>query len=395
MKKKFAIVTVTLMMGLSVVACSKNTNPVKPETSTSPNATESANGATTSPSASTEPTKDTPYTQEQEIKFQTRDISGYVTLGEYKGVKIDAVDATVSDQDVEDTIQSTLKENATYKETAKDYKAANGDQVVIDFVGKIDGKAFDGGSAEDQTLILGSKTYIEGFEEGIVGHKAGTTFDINVTFPATYGTAELAGKDAVFTITLDSIKNTVIPELNDAFVQKVSTTSKTVAEYRAEVKKQLEETAKSSKKSKEENAIWKAIVDASKVKEYPADLVEYYAYNSRKQLVTQLASSYTMTLEDYLNATGKSEEEFDKEREEDAKLYLQQLMVLQSIAKKEGLDVTDEQYKTELQKVLDSNNFKSEDELKQTYGNLTPYTIKKSILYDNVTNYIVSNAIIK
>ena len=387
MRKKFAVVTVTLMMGLSIVACSKNKS--NPENSGTPS---TSPGVSASPSTSVEPSKDTPYTQEQEIKLQSRDISGYVKLGEYKGVKAEAVDATVTDKDVEDAIQLVLKDNATYKDTAKDYKAANGDQVDIDFVGKVNGEAFEGGTAKNQTVILGSKQYIEGFEEGIVGHKAGTTFDINVTFPTNYGNTEMAGKAAVFTITLNSIKNTVIPELNDALVQKVSTTSKTVAQYREEVKKGLIETAEEQKKTSEENAVWDAIVKNSTVKEYPADLVEYYAYNSRKQFITQLASNYTMTLEDYLKAVGKSEEEFDKEREDDAKAYLQQLMILQAIAKKEGLDATDQQYQDELKKVLEANNMTTEDELKQTYGNLTPYTLRKSILYDNVTNFVVGNA---
>ena len=326
------------------------------------------------------------------MKLQSRDISGYITLGEYKGVKVKAVDATVSDKDVENYIKSALKNNATYEETEKGYKAANGDQVVIDFVGKMNGTEFDGGSAEDTTVILGEGQFIPGFEEGIVGHEAGTTFDINVTFPTTYGSTELAGKDAVFTITLDSIKKTILPELNDAFVQKVSSTSKTVDAYRKEIKENLVETAKENKKLQEEDAVWQAILEGCTVKEYPEDLVEYYAYNSRKQVITQLASTYSMGLEDYLQYTGMSEEEFDKEREEDARLYLKQLMLLQNIAKKEGLDVTDEQYQIELQKVLDANNYKTEEELKTNVGNLAPITLKKTILYDNVTNFVVDNA---
>lgn len=396
MRNKFTIVAFILCMGLSLVACSKSTDKVKPDTSSKPTANATASGtpsATSAADSTNQPEKI--YTQEQEIQFQTRDISGYAELGQYKGVSIQAVDATVTDQDVEDQIQNTLKNNATYKDTAKGYKAANGDQVVIDFVGKINGKAFDGGSAEDQTLILGSKQLIDGFEDQIVGHTAGTTFDINVTFPENYGSKELAGKPAVFTITLDSIKNTVIPELNDAFVQKQSTTSKTVAEYRKEVKDGLEKSAKEYKKTQEEDAVWNAVIANCTVKEYPEDLVTYYAYNSKLQMVTQLASTYNISLEDYLKQVNKSEEEFNKERQEDAKAYMKQLMILESIAKKEGLDVTDEQYQTELKKVLDANDLKTEDDLKGKYGNLTTTTIRNSILYDNVTNFLVNNAIIK
>ena len=290
MRIKFTIAALTLCMGLSLVACSKSTDKVKPDTSAKPEASATASGSPSATAAADSTKKpEKIYTQEQEIKFQTRDISGYVTLGEYKGVSVKAVEATVTDQDVEDQIQKTLKDNATYKDTAKGYKAANGDQVVIDFVGKVNGKAFDGGSAKDQTLVLGSKQFIDGFEDQIVGHKAGTTFDINVTFPENYGSKELAGKAAVFTITLDSIKNTVIPELNDAFVKKQSTTSKTVAEYRKEVREALEKSAKDYKKSQEEDAVWNAVIANCTVKEYPEDLITYYAYNSKLQMVTQLA----------------------------------------------------------------------------------------------------------
>ncbi len=396
MRIKFTIAALTLCMGLSLVACSKSTDKVKPDTSAKPEASATASGSPSATAAADSTKKpEKIYTQEQEIKFQTRDISGYVTLGEYKGVSVKAVEATVTDQDVEDQIQKTLKDNATYKDTAKGYKAANGDQVVIDFVGKVNGKAFDGGSAKDQTLVLGSKQFIDGFEDQIVGHKAGTTFDINVTFPENYGSKELAGKAAVFTITLDSIKNTVIPELNDAFVKKQSTTSKTVAEYRKEVREALEKSAKDYKKSQEEDAVWNAVIANCTVKEYPEDLITYYAYNSKLQMVTQLASTYNISLEDYLKQINKTEEEFNKERQEDAKAYMKQLMILESISKKEGLDVTDEQYQTELKKVLDANNMKTEDDLKGKYGNLTTTTLRKSILYDNVTTFLVNNANIK
>ncbi len=391
MRKKLAIATITMLLGISAVACgndSKDPAATKaPATSGSPSG--SGSSTTANPNATTNP--DSPYTQEQEIELQSRDISGYITVGEYKGVKIDDFSITVNDQTISDYIDSVRKNNATYTDTAADYVVADGDQVVIDYVGKVDGVAFDKGSANDQTLIIGSKTYIDGFESGIIGHKAGETFDINVTFPENYGSSELAGKAAVFTITLDSIKNTVLPELNDEFVQKVSTTSKTVDEYKAEVKAQLESNAKQSEETQKEDAVWDAVLANCTVAEYPKELVEYYTYNSRLQITTQIASSYNMTLAQYLEAVGQTEEEFTKEREEDAKAYLEKLMLLQYLSKKEGLQVTDEQYQEQLKLVLDSNNYKTEDELKENVGNLAPITLKRSILYDNVTKFLIEN----
>ena len=394
MRKKFAIVSLSLMMGLSIVACSKESkNNNKDNASAKPSTSAAASASPGASAGATE--KESVYSQEQELMLQNRDLSDLATVGEYKGVSVEKskFETKITDQDVEDAIAYTIDQNKTYKDTDKDYKAAMGDQVVIDFVGKKDGIEFEGGSAKDQTSILGDKTYIDDFEKGIVGHKAGTTFDINVTFPTTYGNTELAGKDVVFTITLDSIKNTIIPELNDAFVQKVSKTSKTVAEYKKEVKQTLETSAKETEETNKEDAVWDAVLQNVTVKEYPEDLVEYYAYKSKVQMTTQLATSYGISLEDYLKNYAKiSEEEFNKQTVENAKAYLKQLMALQAIAKKEKLEVTSEQYQTELKKVLESNNLKTEDELKAKYGELTQITIRQGILYDNVTKFLVDNA---
>ena len=168
----------------------------------------------------------------------------YVTITKYKGVEIDKVDAdAVSDNDVEAQINSVLQSKSTTTEVT-DRAAQTGDTVTIDYEGKKDGVAFDGGTATDAQLTLGSGQFIDGFEDGVVGHNIGDTFDLDLTFPENYGNEDLAGQAVVFTVTLKGISQTDVPELTDEFVQSVSDTSKTVEEYKKEIKKSLKKNGK-------------------------------------------------------------------------------------------------------------------------------------------------------
>ena len=163
----------------------------------------------------------------------------YVTITKYKDVEIDKVDAdAVSDNDVEAQINSVLQSKSTTTEVT-DRAAQTGDTVTIDYEGKKDGVAFDGGTATDAQLTLGSGQFIDGFEDGVVGHNIGDTFDLDLTFPENYGNEDLAGQAVVFTVTLKGISQTDVPELTDEFVQSVSDTSKTVEEYKKEIKKMI------------------------------------------------------------------------------------------------------------------------------------------------------------
>ena len=173
----------------------------------------------------------------------------YVTITKYKGVEIDKVDAdAVSDNDVEAQINSVLQSKSTTTEVT-DRAAQTGDTVTIDYEGKKDGVAFDGGTATDAQLTLGSGQFIDGFEDGVVGHNIGDTFDLDLTFPENYGNEDLAGQAVVFTVTLKGISQTDVPELTDEFVQSVSDTSKTVEEYKKEIKKSLKKNGKENQQN--------------------------------------------------------------------------------------------------------------------------------------------------
>lgn len=172
-----------------------------------------------------------------------------IKIAQYKGVEVEKVEAVkVLDEHVEESIQSTLQAKSTQKEIT-DRPVKEGDVVTIDYVGKKDGEAFDGGTAEDYQLPIGSGQFIDGFEDGIIGHETGETFDLNLTFPENYQSEDLAGKEVVFTVTLDKIAEVVVPELTDELVAELSEESKTVDEFKKEVKKDLEKSNKQTAES--------------------------------------------------------------------------------------------------------------------------------------------------
>ncbi len=194
-----------------------------------------------------------------------------ITIKQYKGLEVEKVDEIkVTDTDVEDSIKSTLQTKSTENEiTGRPVK--DGDVVTIDYEGKKDGVAFDGGTAQDQQLEIGSGSFIPGFEEGIIGHNIGETFDLNLTFPQEYQSEELAGQAVVFTVTLDKISEVIVPELTDELVAELSESAKTIDEYKKEVKEDLETSNKQAAKSEQQQHIWDALMEQCTVEKYPKD----------------------------------------------------------------------------------------------------------------------------
>ena len=221
MKKKIVLLAVASVLSFSMVACNSNKKGSEGNATASPN-----------PSPSVD-----------KVAILSADLSDKVKLGEYKGLTITEVEANVTDAQVEDRVKYAVESAATWKEEDKNFKAKEGSKVNIDYVGKLDGKAFDNGSAKAQELIIGNNNYIPGFDTGIIGHKKGETFDMKVTFPKEYpANKELEGKETTFTVTINSVSTEEKPKLTDALVkEKLSKTAKTVKEYKAEVRKQLED----------------------------------------------------------------------------------------------------------------------------------------------------------
>lgn len=287
-------------------------------------------------------------------------------IKQYKNVEVDAVEKAekVTDQDIEDYINSSLESSADSAEVT-DRAVKSGDTATIDFVGKMNGEAFEGGSSTDYPLKIGSGSFIPGFEDSIVGHAIGETFDWNGKFPDDYNNAELAGKDVVFTITVKKIEESVVPELTDEYVQKVSEESDTVDEYKKEVKKTLEKQNKETYEQTLTGNVWKAVVDNTEVKSYPEDevdkiyegLVEQY-----KTIASYNGADYETMIEQQMQTTV---EEFEKKLRDSAKENVKQTMITKAIAEKEKIKVDDKSYKKQLQELAEMYGYESAEQIEE------------------------------
>ena len=265
----------------------------------------------------------------------------------YKGVEIAEVEkpAEIVEEDVEVEIQSILEANATVTEIT-DRAVQDGDTVDINFVGKVDGKEFDGGSADNYSLVIGSGAFIEGFEDSIIGHKIGETFDWNGKFPEEY-TEELAGKDCVFTITVNAITVEKVAELNDEFVKTVSETATTVEEYREEIKTQLEESAQFNYDYSKKSAAWSKVLENTEVLVWPESVEEQY--NSVIEQYKTISEYYGMEYADFIASQMQATvEDFEAEMLRQVQEAEKEMMAAKAIAEKEGIELTDAAYEEQL-----------------------------------------------
>ena len=314
-----------------------------------------------------------------------------IKISVYKGVEVDKVDkpSEVTDDDVNTQIQSVLDENATTKEVT-DRAVKKGDTATIDFVGKMNGEAFDGGSSTDYPLEIGSNSFIEGFEDSIIGHKIGDTFDWNGKFPENYGSSDLAGKDVTFTITVKSISKKNTPKLTDKLVKKVSKKSKTVKEYKEEVKKSLEEDNEKTYNDSLQQAAWQKVLDNTKVKKYPEKDVK----KIEDSLISQyksVAEAYNMSYDDLIEQQmGTTVEKFEKQVTKAAKSSVKQTLVTKAIADKENIKLDDETYKTELKKIADAYGYDSVKVLKKA---ASKSELKEIALNDLVKEWLANQCI--
>lgn len=270
-----------------------------------------------------------------------------VKLGEYKGIEIKRIPTDVTDEDVDAELKRLAEEDYRL-EPVEGRPAQNGDTVLIDYAGSVDGVAFEGGTAEGQNLELGSGSFIPGFEDQIVGHEVGDEFVVNVTFPEEYHAEELAGKAAEFKVTLHDIKEKIIPEINDDFAAEKSD-FETLAEYREDLKKKLaEKKEKEAKSSTENELIAKAAENAEiDIPECMFDnAVENMLENYRRQI-----SNYGIKFEDYLKMTGNDIESVREQIRPNAERQVREQLVLEAIAETENLKASDEQIEERLREM--------------------------------------------
>ena len=311
-----------------------------------------------------------------------------VKLGKYKGIEIKKIEYKVEDKDIEHELGHMQERNARLV-TVEDRPVQKDDTAVIDFEGFVDGVAFEGGKAENHELVIGSNTFIPGFEDQIIGMKTGEEKDINVKFPDEYFSKDLAGKDATFKVKLNEIKVKEMPNLDDEFAKDVSEFD-TLEELKKSIQEKLEEENKTREKHETEDNAIQAVCDGVEV-EIPNGMIEMEIDNAVRDIETRL-SYQGMKLEQYLQMMGKTMSEFRKEYEEQAQKSVKTRLVLEAVAQDAKIEVTEEEINAKLKEMAEKYN-KKEDELKDN-EQLKNY-IKENLKAEKTVNYIVENAKIK
>lgn len=310
-----------------------------------------------------------------------------VEVKDYKGIEVEKVVNPVTDEDINKQLDALREKNVTV-ETVDDRAAENGDDVVIDFEGFKDDVAFEGGKAEDFTLSLGSGQFIPGFEDQIVGHNAGEEFDINVTFPEEYQVKELAGAPAVFKIKLKSISKKVMPELDDDMV-KDSTEFDTVDEYKADVKKKLEEANEKHADSEVEAKIFDKVIE-----NMTAEIPQVMFDNRVNEMISELEQRLApqgISLDLYMQYTGQTIDTVKKAYAEQAEKQVKLRLALEKIAKLENIEVTEDELKAEFDKLAEAYKL-DVDQIKQF---IHDDDLKKDIAVGKAVDLIKDAAVIK
>ena len=287
-----------------------------------------------------------------------------VKLGRYQGYEIGKAKVEVKDEEVEAAVNELRKQNATV--LPKDGQAENGDIVVIDFEGTVDGVPFEGGKAENHELELGSHSFIQGFEEQLVGSSAGIEVDVKVTFPKNYGPDEIAGKDAVFHVKVNEVKQKVLPALDDEFIKDVAIPNvETVAGLKANRRENLLKQKEGVAKREYLDKLYEEIKKDSKF-EIADEIVEEEIANRKKDLQNRLAQQ-GLDLEQYLALTRSNEEDLNKQLKQEAIRGLESFLVMEEVGQKEKIGVSDEELEFELAKMADQYQM-TIDEIKNALG---------------------------
>ena len=309
-----------------------------------------------------------------------------VTLGEYKGVTVEKAETTVSAKEVNEKLAAELEKNARVVEVKREIK--KDDIANIDFVGSVDGVEFEGGKGEDYPLTIGSGTFIPGFEDQLIGHKAGETVDVKVTFPENYGAKDLAGKEALFVTTIKTVKEKQVPAADDEFASEVSEFD-TLDEYKKDLKKTLkEEKEKAATTTNERNVIAKVVENASV--EIPAPMLEAQLDNMLYDYQTRLAQQ-GIPMDQYLKITGQTVEQIKDQMKESAEKNLKTSLVIEAIMEKENITVAEERVDEEFKKIAEQ--YKMEyDDLKKTVSEEKKESMKREIAFQETIDMLVAEA---
>ena len=309
-----------------------------------------------------------------------------VELGKYKGVTVTKIDTSVSDDEVAEALEQERNKNAR-DVSVTDRAIQEGDTAVIDFEGFVDGVAFEGGKGENHPLEIGSHSFIDTFEEQLVGKNAGDEVEVNVTFPEQYQAAELAGKPAMFKVKINEVKAKELPELDDEFAQDVSEFD-TLAEYKEDLKKQLVEKKEvEAKKTKEDEAI-KKIIDKSKM-DIPEAMIETQCESMVEEFAQRIAQS-GLSMEQYLQFSGMTVDQLKEQVRPEATTRIQSSLVLEQIAKEENIEISDEEVDAEVEKMAAAYGMEA-DKLKEYMGEAEKKSMKSDLAITKAVELIMEN----
>ena len=387
MKKKTYLVILALCAAMAMTACGTSAGQNEETKSTAESQdTADEKDSKAADSAESDSDKESTGTVSGDTRLvSVDDVSKYVTIGQYKGLSLDKTVEAVTDDMVDGRIKEELQNKA---EEVTEGSVQNGDVVTINYVGTKDGVAFDGGTANNYELTIGSGTFIDGFEDGIIGMKKGQTKDLDLTFPEEYSSEELAGQEVVFKVTLQSFKRA--PELTDDWAAK-NTDCKTAEEYRKEIRTTLEAEAKTSAQNTLRETAWNTVLSASEVKEYPQDDLDT-AKTEFKTLYENYAKQGDMTLEDFVKAQGISMDDFEEQSSQYAEYKVKQNLIVQGIMDAENMTLEDEKSLSIQDELIKAYNVKDLAALVDKYGQAA---VDESIGLLRVEDFILDNATVE
>ena len=310
-----------------------------------------------------------------------------VTLGEYKGVEVEGAKADVTDEDIQNELKKVQEQNSRLV-AVEDRPVADGDQTVIDFEGFVDGTPFEGGKAEDYTLVIGSHSFIDTFEDQLVGKNAGEEVEVNVTFPEEYHAKELAGKPAVFKVKIKEIKSKELPELNDEFASEVSE-FETLDAYKADLQKKLAETKEKQASAENENKVVQKVVDNATM-DIPAPMVDQQVTNMINDYARRMQSQ-GLSLDQYLQFTGTTLDQLKEQMQPQAESRIRARLVLEAVAKAENIEVSEETVEAELKKMAETYKMEVE-QVKNIMGEDGLKQMKEDMAVQEAADFLVAQA---
>ena len=310
-----------------------------------------------------------------------------VTLGEYKGVEVKKAEAVVTDEDVENELTAARKKNGRLIDV-EDGAIEDGDNTIIDFTGYIDDKTFDGGAGTDYPLVIGSHSFIEGFEDQLIGKKKGETCDVNVTFPAEYHADELAGKPAKFVVTIKEVKRNELPELNDEFASEVSDFD-TLDEYKADIRKKLQEKKEQDAKVENENNVIEKVVENAQM-ELPQPMVDTQAREMVENYARRLQSQ-GLNINDYMKYTGMTPEKLMEQMRPEAEKRIKTRLVLEKVVEVENVEVSDEKLDDQINEIAASYKLEGA-KLKEMMGEREKEQIREDLKVQAAIDLLVEQA---